>query len=121
MPQSLTQSIPSNALTMLNRSVALLMNRSVASATNSNATMLMTRSVPLHLKRFAVEVRRGNVKLLLTPSMNSNAKLPMKTSAAQSQSKYVRWLQSNSAQLFRIRSVQQLLRSNVAMVANASV
>jgi len=75
---------------MLNRSVALLMNRSVASATNSNATMLMTRSVPLHLKRFAVEVRRGNVKLLLIPSMNSNAKLPMKKSAAQSQRKYVR-------------------------------
>ena len=97
------------------------MNRSAASAMKINATKLMTRSVRLHLKRFAVEVRRGYVKLLLTPSMNSNAKLPMKTSAAQSQRKYVRWLQSNSAQLFRIKSVQQLLRRNVAMVANASV
>lgn len=83
MPQLLTQSIPSNALTMLNRSVALLMNRSVASAMNSNATMSMTRSAPLLLRRFAAVVRRGNVKLLLTQLMNNSVKLQMKTSAAQ--------------------------------------
>jgi len=45
----------------------------------------------------------------------------MKTSAAQSLRKFARLLQSNSAQLFRIRNVQQLLRSNAAMEMNASV
>jgi len=83
VPQSLTQSIHSNAPTMLNRSAVLLMNRSAASAMNSNATMSMTKSALSGLRRFAVEVRRGNAKLLQTLSTNSNAKLQMKTSAAQ--------------------------------------
>jgi len=80
----------SSALGMLNRSAALSMNRSAASKMSSNATMLTTGNVQSGLRRFAVEVRRENAKLLPTPSMNSNARQPMKINAAPSMRKSVK-------------------------------
>jgi len=68
-----------------------------------------------------VEVRKENVKLSPILSMNSNVKLPMKTSAVQSLRKSVRLQLNNNAQQFKIRSAQQLLRSNVAMEVSANV
>jgi len=80
----------SSALIMLSRSAALSMNRSAAFKMSSNATMLTTGNVQSGLRRFAVEVRRENAKLLPTPSMNNNARQPMKTNAAPSTRKFVR-------------------------------
>jgi len=80
----------SSAPIMLSRSAALSMNRSAAYKMSSNATMLTTGNVQSGLRRFAVEVRRENAKLLPTPSMNNNARQPMKTNAALSTRKFVR-------------------------------